>query len=642
MDKTFQNINHLKQEASIAKEIISNLQNVNSTDNAYATFYGSFHLIKQYKDMAKEIKLCNFIAEIDEEITKTDGINYQKFFRISGRLETGQPLTEIDIPAENFEKMDWLTPSWGAAAYISVGTKHKEHVVTAIKTLSKPTKVEVATHTGWIGNGKNFGFLSASGVINKDGLDKSVRADLNGVLGDYSLPDPNLKHDYDLNDVLNLISNVLNNNMGLIPLGGAFRAVLSHFSPAKVSIYLQGTTGTFKSALAGCYQSFFGKKFNNFHFPENWTSTGNAIEKKAFLSKDVLFVVDDFVARGTQVDVSRLHQSAERVLRAQGNQSGRDRLTSQAEVKGAFHPRGLILATGEDTPNGHSLQARMILISIEKGQVDTSILSKLQHHGDNANLSHIMSQFIQWIAIKSSNNELNDLLAQLEEKYIEIFKNTGHTRMPNNLSSILVGLGAFSKYITETNKVTEIAANKLMEKAINAASILARFQSDANKEASDANRFLSLVSTAVSAGKGHIAAKDGGEPNNATSLGWKTIGTGTNKRLDGQGPCIGWVDDNDLYLELKSSLSTIKTFSSSLGHYFGSTERAVGKALREANYLVNFDQDRNTTKITVAGLRKHLLHLKTSDVFDLSSDCFETKGLFDEEPNNFDYEEVPF
>jgi len=107
------------------------------------------------------------------------------------------------------------------------------------------------------------------------------------------------------------------------------------------------------------YQSFFGPKFSGFHLPENWTSTGNAIERKAFLTKDAVMVVDDFVTRGTPNDVARSHSAAERLIRSQGNQAGRDRLNSQAQLKGAYHSRGLIIATGEDLPNGHSLQARM-------------------------------------------------------------------------------------------------------------------------------------------------------------------------------------------------------------------------------------------------------------------------------------------
>ena len=46
----------------------------------------------------------------------------------------------------------------------------------------------------------------------------------------------------------------------MLLMGAAFRSVLSEFVPCHVSIFLQGTTGTFKSAIAGCVQAFFGKK----------------------------------------------------------------------------------------------------------------------------------------------------------------------------------------------------------------------------------------------------------------------------------------------------------------------------------------------------------------------------------------------
>ena len=53
-------------------------------------------------------------------------------------------------------------------------------------------------------------------------------------------------------------------------------------------------------------------------------------------------------------------------------------MTSKAKIRNAFHPRGIVLATGEDVPNGHSLQARMILIRIAKGDIDIKVLSELQ------------------------------------------------------------------------------------------------------------------------------------------------------------------------------------------------------------------------------------------------------------------------
>ena len=44
-----------------------------------------------------------------------------------------------------------------------------------------------------------------------------------------------------------------------------------------------------------------------------------------------------------------------------GNQAGRARLTDTSNLQQTFYPRGVIFSTGEDTPEGHSVRARMMI-----------------------------------------------------------------------------------------------------------------------------------------------------------------------------------------------------------------------------------------------------------------------------------------
>ena len=90
-----------------------------------------------------------------------------------------------------------------------------------------------------------------------------------------------------------------------------------------------------------------------------------------------MLIVEDFIARGTRSEVARTYANAERLLRAHGNQAGRGQLNSKVELRNAFDPRGIVLATGEDIPNGLSLQALLVLIKVALGAVDTTILSEL-------------------------------------------------------------------------------------------------------------------------------------------------------------------------------------------------------------------------------------------------------------------------
>src|SRR5206468_8843973 len=101
-------------------------------------------------------------------------------------------------------------------------------------------------------------------------------------------------------------------------LGAVTRAVIGE---TDFSLHVTGPTGMGKSELAALGQQHYGALLDARHLPGTWISTGNALESLAFAAKDALLVVDDFVPGGTSDDASRLDREADRVLRAQGNQS---------------------------------------------------------------------------------------------------------------------------------------------------------------------------------------------------------------------------------------------------------------------------------------------------------------------------------
>ena len=368
------------------------------SESCYFQNGGGLYFFDYRKVKNPDTKLCNFIAEITHEVTKVDGQNSFKTLLVQGQHSDGTYFPPVDIEASRFDSMEWLMSHWGPKAIINVGPKSKDHVAAAIKSLSTYEMKTVYLHTGWIFHAKKYAYLSASGGITANGYSPDFATELSGSLNNYELPAPCADMEVPVTKFLELFSDLIDDGTGLVILSGAFRSIFSEFVPCTVSLYLQGTTGTYKSAVVGVVQALFGKTFNGSNLPENWSSTGNAIEKKAALAKDAMFVVDDFVARGTQSDVARMHRDAERVLRSQGNQSGRDRMTSTTELRGANVPKGMICATGEDLPNGHSLQARLVIINMKKGSTDTGVLSQLQDYAQTGDLAQLNANFIRWIA----------------------------------------------------------------------------------------------------------------------------------------------------------------------------------------------------------------------------------------------------
>ena len=58
------------------------------------------------------------------------------------------------------------------------------------------------------------------------------------------------------------------------------------------------------------------------HLPANWNSTAFSNEVLAFVAKDAILVIDDFVPSGTHYNIQKLHGGARLLLRGQGNHWG--------------------------------------------------------------------------------------------------------------------------------------------------------------------------------------------------------------------------------------------------------------------------------------------------------------------------------
>ena len=212
-------------------------------------------------------------------------------------------------------------------------------------------------------------YLHGGGAIGPSGPVENVTTDLQGVgLKDYQLPAPP-----DVEAAKEALEATLQ-ILGLAPLpvmaplfAAIWRAVLSEVDFA---IHLAGPTGAGKSEIAALIQQHFGAAMTSRALPASWASTGNSLEVQAFAAKDALLVVDDFAPRGSRVDVQRLHKDADRLLRAQGNLAGRDRLSATGDLRTGRPPRGTILSTGEDVPGGHSLRARTVIVEVRRDALD--------------------------------------------------------------------------------------------------------------------------------------------------------------------------------------------------------------------------------------------------------------------------------
>jgi hypothetical protein len=327
----------------------------------YFVTHGMIAWRKETREGVVPQPLCNFTAQIVAEEVLDDGAEQRTVFVTEGELPGGRLLSATRVPAERYPAMSWVTESWGTAPVIFAGQGKKDHLRAAIQMLSGtvPRRI-IYGHLGWRRIGDRWAFLHCGGAIGADGVLGGIEVDTGSdCFSAYQLPPP--PRASKLVDAVRASLALLELGPQSITaplLGAVYRAPLGEPSPVDFSIHITGPTGVFKSELATLAQAHLGAGFHSRRLPASWADTPNMLEKKAFLAKDTVLVVDDFAPTGTTADVQRLHRDADRLVRAAGNRSGRARMRADGGSRPTYYPRGLIVSTGEDIPSGQSLRAR--------------------------------------------------------------------------------------------------------------------------------------------------------------------------------------------------------------------------------------------------------------------------------------------
>jgi hypothetical protein len=336
------------------------------------------------------------------------------------------------IPASQFEKMDWPIEKMGSRAITF--PRQKEYARTAIQSFSwNVTEQLVYAHIGWRKINCEWAYLHAGGAIGARGPVDNVQVGLHAALRRFELSLPK-----DQAGLVNAVRASLK-TLDLGPLSVSFpllaatcRAV---FGDSDFSVHLSGGSGAYKSELAALAQQHFGPEMTRKKLPGAWSSTSNALEEEVFQAKDALFTIDDFAPRGTPADISRYHATAERIFRAAGNCVGRGRLDAAAKLREPRPPRGLILSTGEDIPDGHSVQARMWILELKKEDVDLNKLTECQHDAEAGLYAEAMGAFIRWLAV--DREDKFEQFARRSKEIRALVQNAlPHARTPDIMSNL--------------------------------------------------------------------------------------------------------------------------------------------------------------------------------------------------------------
>ena len=544
--------------------------------------------------------LCNFHARVIETITTTDGETEQSELVIAVTFRNTPP-RQCQVTAAEFTAMSWPSKHWGAEAVIYPGNGTKDHIRTAIQILSPDKKLTtVHAATGWNADGK---YIASDHAIDSDGRHHQP-THLPALLKRYTLDQPSTNN---LLFTIQLPALSAKTNIGWMLLLAIARAPIS---PTDWVIHLHGGSGSYKTEIASLIASHWGRGINARNGTESWASTINSVEVIAHAASCAPLILDDFAPTQTAAHAARLHQDADRIIRAAGNQAGRSRLSDQMQHTAGKHPRCLLISTGEDIPTGESCRARMLNIDVTRGDVSSATLSYYQSARDT--FAATTAAYIQWLAQQNIASVRRDL----DNAAKHATTTAGHARTANAHAQLAFAGNLFAAFARHHGHELDTPA---MHAAI--ASIAAE-QIKLVETESHVARFIHAIQTLLQSGKIHVADSTGNAPQNPTRLGWTTSNQNHVVTYHPNGDRIGWTDGITIWImpDIGYNLATRQARDN--GEPIATTRQTLIKRMVEAGLITETDQirQRNTVRKTLEARVQTVLAMRYDAIVEPDED----------------------
>jgi hypothetical protein len=536
-----------------------------------------------------ETMLANFEVRIVGDVIIDDGEEEIRHFEVESR---GRRFT---VPAASFHTLSWIPDLLGAEAIIEPGQSNRDHLRAAIQKLSRgeePIPVRtVYTTIGWRESDGVWKYLHAGGAIGADGHDLSVEVQPDYGAHRFVLPEPPtgdaLKESV---AALMALTGVATKHVAYPLLAALARSVIVG---GGFTLWIAGQTGIFKTAYAALFQQAFGAAMDGNSPPASWESTANNLEHMAHVVGHALLLVDDFAPQPGRNDMRELQRKASRLLRAQGNRTGRGRLTRDGRAKMTRPPRGLIVVTAEDMPDGHSIRARTLLVDVVRGDIDAEALTAAQAEAADGIYAEALAAYLQHLAADLDNVRAEHRAAVLARRR-DI--SATHRRSATNLAEAEVALEHILRWAESVGAIGEGEAAAHMVVAREAFDHIAERTGAALAEEDIVGQFLGRLATAVSSGKAHVASPLGSAPaSRAAAWGWPESDRP-------QGARIGWLKGGTLYLDMGAALKAIEGASAPMP--VGAI--TIGKRLADRGLLLEREGARLTAKVSLDGVRRRV------------------------------------
>jgi hypothetical protein len=364
--------------AQVEQAILKALGRIKDEEEAGAACPPVYRVVEHDADGDKEgiyqgdVRLTNFVLRVHEEVESRDGGETGHHFK--AHVSLLGVTRELSISTEEWANdTRFMAALYGAAGARLQLSGKPEALRRAVAALSDPRRTTSTTDFGWTANGDAF--LSPSVRIDARGIHPTGPEDpLRVVLVDECARHLDLAVPLDgeigglkrhvARDLLRLSTRRVTYAM----MAATALAVLLRFAPSmnRPMLWLVGVTGSGKSFLMRLCGSFFGD------FPvedgartASWMSTANFIQSLGYLFKDTLFGIDDY-----KPELVR-HADLLKIIQNGADGSARGRLRSDARAIVPRPIRGIVVSTGEETPQqSASSIARTVVIRVPSRDKD--------------------------------------------------------------------------------------------------------------------------------------------------------------------------------------------------------------------------------------------------------------------------------
>ncbi|HVZ70935.1 MAG TPA: toprim domain-containing protein [Polyangia bacterium] len=528
--------------------------------------------------------LANFDARIFEEVAYDDGAEVVRAFKVSGRLANGTALPDARVNASEFGGLNWVPSAWGARALVTAGQGAKDHLRAAIQVLSDPVSRLVFRHTGWREHRGNWIYLYQGGGVGTD----DITVELDPPLDRFVLPPATV----DLPDAVTWSLRMLDAapaSVAIPLLAATYAAPLAFIVNPDFALWLVGPTGSLKSELAALAQRHFGA-FDRKTLPGSWTSTENALEARLFTVKDAVAVIDDYAPNADSRAQQELEKRAQRVIRGIGNRASRGRLRADLSQQPDRPPRGMVVCTGEDLPSGHSIQARLVIVEVDRDRLNMPVITDLQANGPR--FAHAMRGYIEWLqpSIPMLRKAAPDRVGAIRN---ELHRVGSHLRQADALAHLRFAFELFLEFAEEVGAVDAARANDFRGQARETLRAIGEEQGSNLKELEPAERFIAVLGTLLEQKRVRLVER------------------GTVPREDVI-EAIGWFDEEYAYLLPDAARRRVATFMRESGEAWGHSTHALHKALVRKGFAVAGFDGRPEVQVRVGDGRRRVLRIRLS------------------------------